>query len=138
MTICGYGPADMPSRILVIAADDEIQRGFDPLLRSYNMAAACAGTLSRAQEITTTSGVEAVILQAGFSGSLPGLHFVKWLRSQPEYRRTPVAVVIREDELQDHEVAAAEALGARVFRYPAALDQILVHVNAAITERRAA
>jgi DNA-binding response OmpR family regulator len=128
----------MPSRVLVITTDEEIRRGFQPLLNCYNMAAVCAGTLSLAQEITTSSDVEAVILQAGFSGSLPGLHFVKWLRAQSEYRNTPVAVVIREDELQEHEVAAAKALAARVFRYPAALDEMLVHVNAAIIERRAA
>ena len=128
----------MPSRILVITSDETIRRGFDPLLRQHDMVTLCASTLAGAQEITLASDIDAVILQAGFSGSLPGLHYVQWLRSRSKYRATPVAVVIREHELHEHEVAAAEALGTRVFSYPKETAAILDHVDAAIAERHAA
>ena len=82
--------------------------------------------------------LDAVILEAGFSGSLPGLHYVQWLRSGAKHGDTPVAIVMRKDQLQDHEIAAAEGLGARVFEYPNQLAAILEHVNATIAQRRAA
>ena len=128
----------MHIRLLLITDDPDMRSVFDPLLNLYDMVATYADTLTRAQELTATSAVNAVILQAGFSGSLPGLHFLKWLREQPQHQATPVAVVIRDDELQDHEVAAAGTLGARVFRYPNQFGAILEHVDAAIVGRRAA
>ena len=128
----------MHSRVLVITSDDAIRRDVEALLARCDTEALCVATLARAQELTVASRIDAVILQAGFSGSLPGLHYVRWLRSYARRSATPVAVVIREDELEAHEVAAAEALAARVFTYRKDLTAILEHVNAAIADRRAA
>lgn len=123
------------TRILVLANDRKIHEAFDSLLCGYGITALSADRLGDAQEISATSQVDAVVLQAGFSGSLPGLHFVKWLRARAQYRKTPVAVMIKEDDLQDHEVAAAEGMGARVFRYPAELAAIVEHLASIIEER---
>jgi len=128
----------MQNRVLVISNDDDILGGLAPLLDRDDVVALRAHTLATAQGITASSRVDGVVLQAGFSGSLPGLHYIRWLRSLPMYCDTPVAVVIGQDELEEHERAAVEALGARVFRYPKELLATFDHVSTAIARRRAA
>jgi hypothetical protein len=127
----------MWTRVLVIGNDD-LPEVLDPMLRLYDMTAVHADSVRAAQEIAFASRIDAVVLQAGCSGCLPDLHFLRWIRVWPKFAEIPFIVISGDADLLDHEIAAVDALGARVFKYPRQLSAILDYLHGSLASLTAA
>jgi DNA-binding response OmpR family regulator len=106
-----------------------VQTGIGRFFSHFGHRVIVADSVATAIDVAKREHIDAVTLDLGLRES-NGLDFLVWMRSTPEYARTPVVVLTGTPVLRaDHGAMIRSMRAALLFKptaYQAVLDQLLV------------
>jgi DNA-binding response OmpR family regulator len=114
---------DAPT-VLVLDDDPGVRSSMEQLLQVYGYGSVSASTLDEAQDLLTSTPVQALILDVALQGDGTGLDLLRSIRARPEFDKAPI-LIFTGGVLSDAEEALITRHRAFLFYKPEGFDTLI-------------